>query len=320
MTASLRPRLLVGALFLCVLAPVVPQDSLREAPPGALWYRADRLGNAAERVSAESAASLAHALERFTEGTTRVERLYAEGVLLEERRSGGDVDELRVYHPDGSLDYTEHLFVYPDGSPREVRRRTEESLRIYRYRRTTGLPFEEWFEHGEERRVWRFGSAGALSERVVWDGEEMILREQSTYSDEGALVETLREDLEAGEELLRRFDDGLLVREERRRSGSLVATTNYSYGAQERLLREERQTPDGSVVIEYEYDEEGRLASVRHLRNGAVTLVLRYTDDGRVEDRYRNGSLVLRSYFRGEDRIREELYRNGRLIDVRGTE
>ncbi len=320
MTVSLRPRTLIPLLFLLVLVPVVSQDALREASPTGIWYRADRLGNRGERVSPESAASLEYALESFTEGETRVERLYAEGVLLEERRRGSDVDELRAYHPDGSLDYTERLFFYPDGSPREVRRRTGESLRVYRYRRTTGLPFEEWFEHDDQRRVWRFGSDGTLSERIVWDAEEMILREQLRYSDDGALVETLQEDLEAGEELLRRYADGRLVREELRRSGRLVVTTGYSYGPQGRLSREERQTPDGSVVMDYDYDEEGRLASVRHLRNGAVSLVVRYADDGRTEDRYRNGSLVLRSYFRGEDRIREELYRNGRLIDVRGTE
>ncbi len=311
---------LIASLFFSALGTAVSQDPPPGGPPGAVWYRADRLGNTEERVTPETAASLEHALERAQDGDLRVERLYSRGVLLEERRSGPGVDELSAYLPDGSLEYTERLLRYPDGSPREVRRQTGEKVRIYRYRKTTGLPFEEWFQHGEERWVWRFGPEGRLAERVAWNGETMTLRERLSYSETGALVEARREDLEAGEERIRRYDGGLLVREELRRDGRPAVTTRYTYGAQDRLILEERETPDGSLVLDYDYDEEGRPATVRHLRNGAITLVVRYTEEGRVEDRYRNGSLVLRSYFQGDTRAREELYRNGRLIDVRGGE
>lgn len=320
MTKKLRHLVLIASLLFTVLPATFPQDLPPGPSPGVVWYRADRLGNTEERVSPEAAASLEHALERLQEGELRIERLYSRGVLLEERRIGPQVDELRVYLPDGSLEYTERLLRYPDGSPREVRRENGDEVRIYRYRRTTGLPFEEWFQHGEERRVWRFGSEGRLAERVAWTGETMILRERFTYSEAGTLVEARREDLEAGEERLRRYEGGLLVREELRRDGRPVVTTLYAYGAQDRLVREERETLDGTLVLDYDYDEEGRLSSERHLRNGAITLVVRYTEEGRIEDRYRNGSLVLRSYFEDDSRIREELYRGGHLIDVRGRE
>lgn len=319
MTKQLRHLVVIASLFFAGLGTVVAQDPPPGAEQRARWYRADRLGNTEERVSPEAAASLEYALERFQEGDLWVERLYGRGVLLEERRRGTGVDELRVYLPDGSLEYTERLLRYSDGSPREVRRRTGDQVRTYRYRKTTGLPFEEWFQRGEERRVWRFGPGGRLAERVAWDGETMVLRERLSYSEAGALVEARREDLQAGEERLQSYDGGLLVREELLRDGRLVATTRYAYGELDRLIREETETPDGSLLLDYEYDEEGRLSSVRHLRNGEITLVIRHTGEGRVEDRYRSGSLVLRSYFEGETKIREELYRGGRLIDVRGT-
>lgn len=317
MKSRLRQRLLIASLLFAVIGAAVSQDTSPESPPGHVWYRADRLGNAEERVSPDAAASLEHAIERVQDGDLRVERLYHQGVLLEERRNDNGVDELRVYLPDGSLEYTERLFRYPDGSPREVRRQSADQVRIYRYRRTTGLPFEEWFQRGEERRVWRFGSDGRLSERVVWKGEKMILRERFSYTEAGALVEAQREDLEAGEERLRRYEGRRLVWEELRRDGRRVATTRYSFGPRDLLVREERETRDGTVVLDYLYDEADRLVTVRHLRNGAITLVVRYTEEGRIEDRYRNGSLVLRSYFEGDTRTREELYRDGRLIDVR---
>ncbi|MFW5844573.1 MAG: hypothetical protein ACOCW6_11650, partial [Spirochaetota bacterium] len=308
------------SLLLAGLGTAVSQDPPPDGPAAGAWYRADRLGNTEERVSPETAASLEHALQRAQEGDLRVERLYSRGVLLEERRTGPGVDELSAYLPDGSLEYTERLLRYPDGTPREVRRQTGEQLRIYRYRKTTGLPFEEWFQHGEERRVWRFGPGGRLAERVAWNGETMTFRERFSYSEAGALVEARRENLETGEERIRRYDGGLVIREELRRDGRPAVTTRYTYGAQDRLILEERETPDGSLLLDYEYDEEGQLSHVRHLRNGAITLVVRYTEEGRVEDRYRNGSLVLRSHFIGDTRAREELYRDGRLIDVRGGE
>jgi hypothetical protein len=319
MIRPLRHLALIGFLLLSALGTAVAQDPPLGSESRARWYRADRLGNTEERVSPGAAASLEYALERLQEGALWVERLYGRGVLLEERRRGAGVDELRVYLPDGSLEYTERLLRYSDGSPREVRRQTGDQERTYRYRKTTGLPFEEWFQHGDERRVWRFGSEGRLAERVAWDGETMVIRERFSYSEAGVLVEARREDLQAGEERLRSYDGGLLLREELRRDARLVATTRYTYGEQDRLIREERETPDGSLLLDYEYDEEGALSTVRHLRNGEITLVIRHTGEGRIEDRYRSGSLVLRSYFEGDTKIREELYRGGRLIDVRGT-
>lgn len=317
----LRGVLLWALLGAFAGAPAVwAQAPVPEAPVDARWFSSDPLGSVGEAVSTEAAQELEYALQRFVHDGRTVERLYGQGALLEERVSGGDVETLRAYLPDGSLEYEERLYRYPDGAPREIRRTSAEEERIYRYRRTTGLPFEEWYQRGEERKVWRFGPGGRIVESITWEGEEMLVQERFSYSPDGSLAEAVREDLSEAEVRLRRYADGRLVVEELRREDRPGQTTRFTYDSAGRLIQEVREDPDGSLVLDYEYDEEGEIKLERRRRNNQVTLLVRYTETGRIEDRYRRGALVLRSFFEGDTRVREELYREGRLITVRGEE
>ncbi len=284
------------------------------------WYRADRIGNRFEPIAVSEAAQMEYAIQRLVVDGRRIERLYARGDIVEERRVSGLVEELRVFAGDGSLEYTERLLRHSDGSPREVRRTEGDETRIYRYRRTTGLPFEEWFEHGDKRKVWRFSPEGRVLESISWAGEDRALREVYSYDDAGRLEELRREDFQNGEELIRRYRNRRVVGETLRIADRVVEETSYLYDDEERLIREEIERPDGSEVTSYEYGDEGELQTVAYRRNGQVSLVVRYQDAGRIEDRYRHGSLILRSFFEGDTLVREELYRAGRLIDIRSPQ
>ena len=319
--------LLTGVLFLgATLSPegrgpaVWAQAPVTEAPADARWFISDRLGSVGEAVPPGAARGLDYALQRFVQDGLTVERLYGQGTLLQERVTGGEVETIRAFFPDGSLEYEERLYRYPDGSPREIRRTIGEEERVYRYRRTTGLPFEEWYQRGEERKVWRFGTGGRIIESVTWEGEEVLVQERFSYSAEGRLTQAVREDFVDAEVRRREYDDGRLVAEEVRRDGRPGRMMRFRYGSQGRLIQEVREDPDGSLVLDYEYNEDGELSLERHRRNNQVTLLVRYTDEGRIEDRYRQGALILRSFFEGDTRVREELYREGRLITVRGPE
>lgn len=114
-----------------------------------------------------------------------------------------------------------------------------------------------------------------------------------------------------------RYDEsGDPAEEEAWEAGRLVSTTYRSYGEEGELLGI-RVTGRQAREIRYEYDEEGTLVSERELREGVVHRSVEYGEDERVETRYRRGEAFLRVYYRGDERVREELLREGEVIDVR---
>ncbi|MFW6215023.1 MAG: hypothetical protein ACOC45_03665 [Alkalispirochaetaceae bacterium] len=251
-----------------------------------------------------------------------------------------------VLYRDGELYRRRIEILSPRGTPREVQILDAAGERIerwqYRYDRTgrlrgievDGLDGRSRFSTGlapegsgtsgetlfraedESRTVYRYDEAGRLATASSYRSGELIERLTNTWEEE-RLAMRVREYPRERRRVVTRYDEsGDPAEEEAWEAGRLVSTTYRSYGEEGELLGI-RVTGRQAREIRYEYDEEGTLVSERELREGVVHRSVEYGEDERVETRYRRGEAFLRVYYRGDERVREELLREGEVIDVR---
>lgn len=263
----------------------------------------------------------------------------------------GRTTERELYR-DGELYRRRTETVGPEGLPQEVRTVDVEGSLLeskrYRYDGQKRLRTVE-VEGGEEES--RFlsaplsGGAGESEEVLQEGGREENVRNVYRYDETGRLVrrsryidgelhEEVRQEYGGGELRLRteayprdrrrvvtRYsDEGLPVEEELYEAERLTRRIERSYDEEGRLLMELIEARE-SREFRYAYDEAGEIQREEEYLNGTILTRTRYEEnDRRVEIQFRQGEPFLRSYFDDDRRVREEVLRNGRVVEVRRFE
>lgn len=283
------------------------------------------------------------------DGATSTSRVYEDDVLerqtvarsdgepVEETfYSDGSVSELWQYHydgpalvrrdaygPDGELIYHETYAYWRDGSLRStVREQGSDSRTEYRYRH--GRLEEEWVSRPGESERFEFDTAGRLAVRERFAGDELQEQEVRIYT--GPQSDALLQHVivSAGDDVTRRdYDDhGRLVTETVEQSS--VVTRKLTRVFRDDLLVSETETEGGGVKRwDYAYDENGERTQTSYREDGELveveTIVLGpdAAPADRMTELYHRGEPVLRVYYDGQLRLREEVIRDGEVVRVR---
>lgn len=252
------------------------------------------------------------------------EELYAGGELQERREyayRGLDANLRTVYDATGSLLFREEFNYWRDGTLRSVIRSDANDTRTeYRYR--NGQLEEEWISRGLQHERFKFDSAGRMVQRQLESMGELVEQETRRYwgADSGAIIREVV--VAAGNETrTRRHDEsGRLVEETEEIGGVTVMRRVRTYD--DGRLRSKVEYSSGEVLQwSYEYSENQDLLLTRYLENDAlVKTTLHITGEPgitEIEDLYRDGGLAIRVRYNGQQRVSEEVFRDGEIIRTR---
>ena len=207
-----------------------------------------------------------------------------------------------------------------------------------------GALVEEIVEAGSTRLVSRY-LAGARYRVEEWrDGALHGVRDLERSS-EGFLIAETRTEPAADRRTITRFDAaGQVIEVITEERGAQVASVRHRRDDAGRIVTTQRETGDGGERWDFQYavdaqtaaaaagGPDDRLREVRHRQNGVLVSVAAYREAGDSEagdsgsgggpplrqvDYYRDGVPERRVFFRGDERLREQVIRDGAVIRER---
>ncbi len=175
------------------------------------------------------------------------------------------------------------------------------------FRRHIGGSEDEW-------RITDMDGAGRPVNRTILKSGAVVKESSWSRNDEG----TLREEVHRSgdEEILNRYDsNGRLLEETTIRNGSVVMLRNYFWTGS-KLIRVEERGEGRIVVREMEWSGDRMISETRSIDGVTAGKVVWESSLDRVETLFRDGQAVIRIYWRGDVRWREEFLRNGEVIRI----
>jgi len=168
---------------------------------------------------------------------------------------------------------------------------------------------------GGDWRITDLDSSGDPVSLIVLDSGETVEESLWLRNQEG----TLREEIHrtGNEEHRKRFDsDGRLLGETTLRNDLVVLERSYLW-SDENLIRVEERGDGRMLVREMEWSE-GRIIFESRSENGVVSSQTRWTSpEERTETLFRDGKAVIRIFWTGDIRQKEEFLRDGEVIRIR---
>lgn len=251
------------------------------------------------------------------------EQLYADGALTEERTYTYENDRLlrrSVRDPSGELLYTETYSYWRDGTLRSLVKEEQSSVRTeYRYKE--GRLEEEWISRPGSSQRFRFDPAGRLVIRERFADGELVEQEVRRYW--GASADSLIREVvisEGENEIRRGYDErGRLVSERVEEGGTVVRELTREF-QEDLLVAEVEENRGGTLRWDYRYGEDDELERVEFREDGLLVEVEYRTlneEDApaeRMVELYRRGEPILRVYYRGQERIWEDVIQDGEVI------
>lgn len=267
-----------------------------------------------------------------SDGARRIERYDVLRRLVEERSSGidGEGETVRYSWAGSRLSQAAAYAVAADGSVGEEAIWTD----TYRYLRSGSLlsvtrePEESVFVQRTDRAVPRYletRSSDGTSMRTTYDaggratevlrydpdGASAPAAETVVYGDggkRGGPSVTVVKEGEATVETARN-EAGRVIRETRYGADKTVLDETLTEWTNDRIKTVKISSGALERRIEYGYDKDGRRVSEKNYRNGKLERAVRMDGSEEVEELYRNGAVVLRSYYEGGALVREERVR-----------
>lgn len=229
-----------------------------------------------------------------------------------------------VYYPGGSTSAGAGPPVTggsASGAISEVRRLyADGTRRISRFDYSGTRLTEEWVGTDTDGVLTRYNALGLRVLREAYEKNKPVTRQSFSYQSEGegtgtALASSLLIDLADGTSIADSYHGGKVIKSVESRGGKVRATTEYRYTG-DRVARKTVEQGGTSERWEYSYAADtDKLERESYFIDGSLVEVIHYGEgNSSVRERYRNGSVVLRTYYHGEQRVKEELVRDGRVI------
>jgi len=262
---------------------------------------------------------------RKSDGTIQQETLYADGEITERSDYGYSNNRLAtrtVTDSSGNLRFVEQYSYWRDGTLRSiVKEDASETRTEYRYK--DGRLEEEWVSRSERAERFEFDPAGRLVIRELFENDDLLEQEVRIYwgSDSASLLKQVV--VGAGDDITKRdYDErGRLVRETVEQSGTIVRVLDRTFEG-DLLVAETEKDSDGTRSWKYDYDGEDRIRTSYYEDDQIIEITSYRLDESdlpatRMTELYNRGEPVLRIYYEGENRIREDVIRDGVVIRSR---
>jgi len=200
------------------------------------------------------------------------------------------------------------------GALREVSRTYPDGRkRISRYDYSGTRLTQEWQGGESTGSLNRYDSRGRLSARESWSEGKPVSLEQFAYNSQDQLASSHLEDISTGQVTDRQYEAGKVVEERVVQKGVIVSTSTFQYD-KDRLISSTEKVAGATDRSTYTYDSAGKKETQSRYLDGELIEVIHYTSGGSYTESYRNGKLVLRTYYEGERITREELIRDGEVV------
>jgi hypothetical protein len=235
--------------------------------------------------------------------------------------TGDRLSRMRSLAPDGSLVSSEQYLYATNGALREVRRtdaKGDQRLSSY-VSGPTGVS-EERNTVGDILSVLRYDTQGRLASREQRRGDDTLVREDFIYrSDSQSLLSSREKSPAQGRVIDRRYDEsGRLVSETTTEKGTVTEDVVSTRDEKGRVIAKGRRSSTGLETWKYSLDGEGKVTREEYFRLGSLLKVTEHGEGNlRTEEYYKDEELVLKAYFDGDTRLREEVYSAGTLVRER---
>jgi len=259
--------------------------------------------------------------EYDVDGNLTIEILFVGGEPSETRHYEYRGDRLvrrLLLDSDGEQVASERYAYWADGSLRSIIR---DSGKLTEYRYVDGLLREEWISQDEQIERTRFDVIGRMVDRSTWLGNETIEHETRSYWAEDADAALQQVTVERGSETTTTEYDqsGRITRHTVTEDGVLVLERTLAYDGQQLVSEIERE---GDETREWGYSYvDGELDRTNYSENGRLVEVSIHhpeqSEYDQINEIYRNGEVALRVYLVDEQRVMEEVIRNGQVILTR---
>jgi antitoxin component YwqK of YwqJK toxin-antitoxin module len=275
----------------------------------------------------------------FTGGVISARRVYGKAgeIALEETYADGKIQStasflhvnsrlssVKVTAPDGRLIYTQRYFLSDDGGLRRVERANADgstSSSIY-FAGGEGVR-EERDSSAGMTYVTRYDERGRTVGKEKWLGEEIQLQELFVYRADSNLLATSMETLYVdGTRIERGYDEnGRLLSVTENLGQTVVSQTDYIWDDEGHNTVTRRRSAEGIEEWHNSYGADGTLAKEEYFKRGALEKAVIYTSkDERYEELYRDGEMFLRAFYKGDVKVKEQVYEKGDLVRERTFE
>jgi hypothetical protein len=267
---------------------------------------------------------------RYDEMNCRVEDQLYSGGLMSQRTlyyySRGVLERTETFGPDGQLLYRDFYRLSPDGKLRRVTREHGGTRQDQRFALADGGGgvAEERYGNERERRINRYDAEGRLVEREYWYGGELLERELIQYRGKTDIrLSALLEELSPERTTVRSYDDeGRVVLVEVTEGEEVIERTVHVRDPGGRIVETTKRGSRGieNWLFEYGPETEEPVREEYRVRGSLERITIYSTREGersRVEELYREGRLFMRVHYQGEQKVKEEVVRNGEVVRVR---
>lgn len=234
--------------------------------------------------------------------------------------SGNRLSRTKNLAPDGSLIASEDYLYATNGTLRQVRSTGPKGdTRLSAYvAGPTGVS-EERDSVGDFLSIERYDTQGNLVSRERRSGDDVLDREDFVFRPDSRDLLSSREKLPRGKVIDRRYDEsGRLVSETTTEKGATVDEVSYTRDEKGRVIARNRRSPTGLELWKYILDGDGKVTREAYFRLGGLVKVTVYGQGKeRSEEYYKDEELVLKVYFDGDTRLREDVYSGGAIVQER---
>jgi len=235
--------------------------------------------------------------------------------------SAGRLMRMRAVDGAGAQIYAEEYLYATNGSLRQVVRTGSpgEVTSSSFVAGPAGLSEER--VHGVDANyVVRYDVQGRVEDREERRGTALVSREDFTYQGDGDALAHSTLSLPADSTVVERtYDDGgLLATETTTTKGAVVLQDTYTRDEKGQVTVKVRRGPLGIESWKYTRDDAGVVKREQYSLRGSIVKVTLYGEKSqRVEELYANGEVVLKVYYDGDTRLKEQVYKGGVLLRER---
>lgn len=177
----------------------------------------------------------------------------------------------------------------------------------------------EWSVLEGELLLRRFDPSGRIASVETRKDDALLRRESLTYEGSSARPSfSLLEDLASGEGTEKAYDAaGRILSLRLLSKGAERSRTEYAYDAAGRLVSERLRNGSSLSLRSLSYDEEGGLLREEKRRDGLLFRTVAFAGEGRVEEYFEGGILVLRATYAGARKVKDEFFEGGQVVRSR---
>ncbi len=258
-------------------------------------------------------------------GDLLLEEIYFNGKLSQKaayQYEGGELASVRVSAADGTPLYTDHFLISVRGSLRKVKRTYHDGSAPSSSYAAAGIG-EERDSIGGVSYVTRYDGRARVRGKDRWKDGKLVWRQEFTYRPgKDLLLSSTERSFEQDTKVDKSYDEkGRLIVEIESASGKQIGRLDYAWDADGKNTVKSRRSEEGLEEWFYSYGADGELSKEEYFRRGSREKTTIYSaKDERYEELYKDGQLVLRVYYKGDTRIKEEVLEAGKVLSERSIE